>query len=56
MFKTQIEDSRLFVEVANLFHVCINRTEEGLIIDVYNKEQTEVIATCGVEDLEAAQS
>ena len=46
--------NRFYLKVDGLFNVEINRTSEGLIIDVYNRRYDNCIATLAADNEEAA--
>jgi len=44
------EDNRIYIRVDDLFDISVLRTEEGLIVDVYENEAIDLLGTLAIYD------
>ena len=47
---TEDDENRAYVIVDDIFDISLLRTEEGLIIDVYEKDEFELLGTLALEN------
>ena len=44
------DENRVYVRVDDIFDVSILRTEEGLIIDVYDNDEIDLLGTIAIDE------
>ncbi len=44
------DENRVYVRVDDIFDVSILRTEEGLIIDVYDNDELDLLGTIAIDE------